>query len=114
MRKLFPLLAVLALASSAGAATFTNEVLVLNASAVRMDTGLTGRRGIELQNIGPNAIYCAVSSIGGGADAVLTKSRRLSAGETWSMSLPVGPAVYCKAASADQVTGAATIVTEVN
>lgn len=111
MKRVLTLLAVLCLSSAAFAGTFTNEVLVLNSAATRVDTGLTGRRGIEIQNIGPNAIYCAV---GASADAVLTKARRLNAGETWALDIPVPNTVYCKAATADQVTGAATIVTEIN
>ncbi len=114
MRRLLPvavLCAALLTPSAATAAEYTNEVLVLNSAAVRVDAGtMRARKGIEIQNLGPNPIYCAV---GAQADAVLTKSRRLTTGETWSMGLFFGPAVWCRAASADQVTGAATIVTEI-
>lgn len=91
-------------------ARYTNEVLVLNSAAVRLDTGLSSRRGIEIQNLGPNAIYCAV---GAQADAVLTKSRKLDTGETWALAANESVQFWARAATADQVTGAATIVTEV-
>jgi hypothetical protein len=88
---------------------FTNEVLVLNSAVIRIDTGLTQRSGIEVQNLGPNDIYVAV---GESAACVLTKSRKVSVGEAWSFACLSQVAVYAKAATADQVTGAATIVTE--
>jgi predicted secreted protein len=104
-------LSVFSLSLPAIAAEHTNEVLVLTSAATRVDTDtMRSRKAIEIQNLGPNAIYCA---IGASADAVLTKSRRLSAGETWSFTAFFGKTVYCRAATADQITGAATIVTEI-
>lgn len=113
MRRLLPFLVVLAFASVALAGTFTNEVLVLNSAAVKVTTtNLTSRRAVEIQNQGPNAIFCAV---GAQADAVLTKSRKLDAsGGVWSIDLLPGRDVWCKAATADQATAAATVVTEVD
>jgi len=91
-------------------ATYTNEVLVLASAATRLDTGFAARKGIEIQNLGPNAIYVA---LGTSTDAVTTKSRRLSPGESWSLALWAGITVWARAVTADQVTGAATIVTEI-
>lgn len=111
--KLLPFLLLLALPALA-ANLYTNEVLVLASAAVQVDTGTgttTQRRGLEIQNRGPNSEYCAV---GESAAAVVTKAREVASGASWSMSLPAGRHVYCKAATADQVTGAATIVTELD
>jgi hypothetical protein len=117
MKRLLLLLAVLALSAQALAAgTFTNEVLVLNSAATRVDTGLSGRRGIEVLNLGPNAIFCGVVNAAADATAVVVvnKARKLNAGESWGLSLAPERRVYCIAATADQVTTAATIVTEVD
>lgn len=96
-------------------ATFTNEKLVLNASSVLLTSTLVGRRSVEVQNLGPNPIYCAVVAAStDSADAVLTKSRRVANGEAWALDLPPGRFLYARAATADQVTGAATIVTEID
>lgn len=89
----------------------TTEVLVLNATDTAMPTTpLAGRRGLEIQNLGPNAIYCSLTAAG---SPVLTKSRMIPA-TSGSWSAPFGPniVVECRAASADQVTGAAAITTE--
>jgi hypothetical protein len=90
------------------------EVLVLT-TATRVDTGLNLRKGLEIQNLGPNAIYCAFDSVAAtaAAAAVVTKARKLDTGAAWAIDLPAGFKVYCIAATANQVTGAATIVTEV-
>jgi predicted secreted protein len=111
MKRVLALALVLALAIPALAATHTNEVLVLASAATRVDTDtLRNRRALEIQNLGPNSIFCA---IGASADAVVNKSRKIGAGEAWALDLSAGFPVYCKAATADQVTGAATVVTEV-
>lgn len=89
----------------------TTEVLVLNATDTAMPTTpLTGRRGLEIQNLGPNAIYCSLTAAG---SPVLTKSRMIPA-VSGSWSAPFGPniVVECRAGTADQVTGAAAVVTE--
>ena len=111
MRRLTGLGFVLAIATAAHAATYTNEVLVLASAATRVDTGLSLRKGIEVQNLGPNAIYCSVHE---SSAAVVTKARKVDAsGGAWAIDLGPQWKVYCRAATADQVTGAATVVTEV-
>jgi hypothetical protein len=84
------------------------EVLVLASAAVRVDAGMPNRRWIEIQNLGPNTISCAFSSAG----AVVTKARAIATGGVWSPPAPSVMKVYCRSAVADQVTGAATIVSE--
>jgi hypothetical protein len=84
----------------------TTEVLVLTTATAMPAASL--RRFIEIQNLGPNDIFCAGSSAG----AVVNKARRISAnGGTWNYT--AGDRVWCVAASANQVTGAATIVSEI-
>jgi hypothetical protein len=116
MKRLLPFLLVLALSAQALAGTFTNEVLVLNSAATLVTTSLLSRRGIEIQNLGPNSIFCGVVAATADAAAVVVvnKARKLAAGEAWGLSLPEGRKVFCIAATADQVTTAATIVTEVD
>lgn len=115
--KKLPLLLLLLALPALAVNLYTNEVLVLASAAVQVDTGSVAaaaggqRRGLEIQNLGPNAIYC---SVGESAAAVTTKSRKLNTGDAWALDLVAGRHVYCKAVTADQVTGAATIVTEVD
>lgn len=113
MKRLVTLAALLGLAGTALATAniATNEVLVLTTST-RVDTGtLVARRGIEVQNLGPNAIYCALYE---STAAVVLKARKVAAGSSWAVDAPAGLPMYCIAATANQVTTAATIVTELN
>lgn len=108
MKRVLAVVLAVAVSVPARAATFSNEVLVLT-SSTRVDTGLTFRRGLEIQNLGPNAIYCSID-----VAPVVTKARKLDAsGGTWAVDIGTHAKVYCIAATANQVTGAATIVTEV-
>lgn len=84
------------------------EVLVLT-TATRVDNAATTyRRGCEVQNQGPNSIWCNV----GTSTVVATKARQVLPGEAWAINLRAGVPLYCLASTANQVTGAATIVTE--
>ena len=104
--KRFLIVALVAMLSApALAADPTVEVLVL-ATATPVVTGRTSRRAVELQNLGPAAIYCSL-----GGTPVMLKTRRLQPGETWQIDVPTQMIVSCIAA-APQVTGAATIVTD--
>jgi hypothetical protein len=88
----------------------TTEVLVLTASAVALPTTpLFFRRSVTVQNLGPNPIFVAFSS----AAAVATKAHRLAQYDTLSVN---GESfeLYAITTSANQVTGAATIVSEVS
>lgn len=93
----------------------TQEVLVLASAPVVMPTtALAGRKAIELQNLGPNDEFCCIGTASAACTPVVNKSRRVAAsGGTWSLDVGDKAIVKCIAATADQVTGAATIVTEV-
>jgi hypothetical protein len=88
--------------------TLTQEVLVL--TTVTTIPSLSGRKAVELQNLGPNSIFCALTS---SSAAVLNKARRISAGDSWALDVGDTIPIYCIAATAAQVTGAATVVTQV-
>lgn len=83
------------------------EVLVSNASATQLPS-TSGRHSVEILNNGPNTIYCAFNS----TYAVVNKARPIRSGDSWSLDAPSTVKIYCIAATAVQVTGAATIVTE--
>ena len=109
MKRLLVVL-LLAFAGTAFAEALTAEKLVLASAATQVDLAITSRKGIEIQNLGPNSIFCALQT---SSLAVVNKARKIAAGESWSLALAPNIHVYCKAATADQVTGAATVVTEV-
>ena len=98
--------------SATGALTgsATTEVLVLTTATQLPQTATAprGRSAIEIQNLGPNSIFCAFSS----ATAVVNKARRIQSGESWAIDAKSHIPIYCIAATANQVTGAATIVSE--
>lgn len=89
-----------------GQTSLTTETLVLTTSTAMPKW--TNRRAIEIQNLGPNTIYCSLT-----AAAVVGKSRAIVPGGTWSLEINYKIPIYCIAATANQVTGAATITTEV-
>lgn len=82
------------------------EFLALTAGSFVQRRG--GCRSIDIQNLGPNAIWANI----GGAAAVATKSHQILTGATWSIDLPAEVQVHILASTANQVTGAATIITE--
>lgn len=107
MRKLILIAALLVAPLAAGAA----EVLVSNAVATRMDPSPSKYRvGIEIQNNGPNSIACQLKNATG---LTATKGRIVFAGDAWAVAAPAQIGVWCIAATAAQVTGAATNVAEV-
>jgi hypothetical protein len=89
----------------------TSECLVTNSAGGTTcpATPLSGRIAVELFNNGPNIIYCTVD----GSAPVVNKARPIAPQGAWSP--PVGSAITikCIAATAAQLTTAATIVTEV-
>jgi hypothetical protein len=86
--------------------TLVQEWLVTTTSSCI--TAVSGRKAIELQNLGPNDIFCSLTSA-----AVLNKSRRIDkSGGSWALDVGDTIPVCCIAATANQVTGAATIVTQ--
>jgi hypothetical protein len=96
---------------SAKKAGKTTEVLVLNATTTKMPTtAFANRKAIELQNNGPNTIYCTVD----GSDPAVDggQGRQISSGGTWAIDAGPLIIVNCRAGTADQATHAATMVTE--
>lgn len=98
------------LKESAGAGKTTEWVVTNAAGGSTFSSGLTGRRAIEIQNLGPNAIYVTV----GGETPVATGAlgRKVDAGTTWSLAASGAVVLKAIAAAAAQVSGAATQVTE--
>jgi hypothetical protein len=87
----------------------TTEVLVTNAAGgTAFPAALPGRRWFEIQNLGPNAIYVTVD----GSAPVAAKARKIAAGGAWEFAAGPKLAFRAIADSAAQVSGAATIVTE--
>ncbi len=83
------------------------EVLVLT-TATELPR-VKGRRAAEIQNLGPNAIFCAFTSAG----AVVGLGRRIEPnGGVWALNATESLRIWCVSATAAQVTTAATIVTE--
>jgi hypothetical protein len=99
----------LAVLLSAPMSAYAAEVLVLT-SATRMDAApLSGRKGIEIQNNGPNNITCQLRT---STNLTTVKGRIITPGDVWAVGAVGQTAVYCIATTANQVTGAATTVTE--
>lgn len=93
--------------------TLTRETLVLASAATRITIGANAK-AVELQNLGPNPIYCSFNANAGSSDGgavVATKARRIDSGGSWAFNF-FGQYVWCIAGTADQVTGAATISVE--
>ena len=109
MKKIILAVALALIIPALAQALPSNQVLVLQ-TATRVDNaGFGARSGVVIQNNGPNAIYCRISvttSLAVGYGYVITS------GSTWSFPLPAQIPVYCLAATANQVAGAATDVTE--
>jgi hypothetical protein len=86
------------------------EVLVLaSASTAVPTTPQTERKAIEIYNNGPNAIYCKPGGTG-----VVNTTREIAPNSSWYIEIGPSVAIGCRAATADQVTTAATVVTEIN
>jgi hypothetical protein len=88
----------------------TSEVLVLTSGAVTL-TSLAYRRAFEIQNLGPNAIYCTIDGQAPLKTGAL--GRKIDSGSTWAMNAADSIVVKCIAATADQSTTAATQFTEI-
>lgn len=84
------------------------EVLVLT-TPTRIPQ-LCGRAGVELQNLGPNPIWCVISY--SSAHARVNRARKIDAGSTWSANVKDTQPIWCVASTAAQVQSAATIVSE--
>ena len=88
----------------------SSEWLVTNAAGGSTLANLAGRRAILLQNLGPNAIYCTFDGQNPLATGAL--GYKLDPGGTLSAAAYSTVTVKCIAATAAQVTTAATQVVE--
>jgi hypothetical protein len=95
-------------ADAATTGSATTEVLVLNSAATALPK-LVGREAVEVYNHGPNTIFCSFTSAG----AVVDKARPILAEGSWAVDAIGRVDIWCIAKTADQVTGAATIVSEI-
>jgi hypothetical protein len=96
--------------ASANRAGDTAEVCVTNAAGGTTITNLASRKAIELQNLGPNPIYCTVD--GGAPLATGAHGRKIAADSVWSLDAGASITIKCIAATAAQVTAACTMVTQ--
>ena len=88
----------------------TAEVCVTNSAGGTTVTRLAGAKALELQNLGPNSIFCTVD--GGAPTADNKHGRKVAADAAWSIDVGPNITVKCIAATAAQVTGACTMVTQ--
>lgn len=111
-------LAALALFLSGSAwAAHTSEVLVTTAGVAL--PALNGRLGLEVYNYGPNPLHCSFgTAITGNAYWVINSVDTTDASHPrpgyWSAAARSYQPIFCAAVSANQVTGAATIVNEID
>lgn len=79
-------------------------------------SSLSGRRAIELQNQGPNSIWCKLGATGTDAGVCpigAGDGREIVADGIWAMDVSDSILVQCWAQTASQVDGGATCVNEV-
>lgn len=100
---------------AARTAARNQEWCVTNGAGGSTLTSLAGRKGVALQNLGPNPIYCTAD---GQSPVATTLGWRIgpaseAPGNTWSADLGPSNTVKCIAATALQATGACTQVIEV-
>jgi hypothetical protein len=72
-------------------------------------TPLSGRRSVELQNMGPNEINCTVN----GSCPGVGSGRRIASGGTWALDIGSAVLVKCVANTLTQLSDAGTWVTEI-
>ncbi len=107
---LLPLSALAEVVVASPGAAQSSEWLVTNAAGGSTLTNFAARRSLVLQNLGPNAIYCTFDG-----QAPLTTGAlgyKIDAGASFSAAIGPTVTVRCIAATAAQVTTAATQVLE--
>lgn len=73
---------------------------------------LCGRGGFEIQNLGPNPIWCTTSGVS--SHARINRARKVDAnGGVWGINGKDTVAVWCVTSTAPQSAGGGTIVSEV-
>lgn len=90
----------------------TTEVCVTNAAGgtTTPTTAFALRKAVELQNLGPNSIFCTVDGQSPLSTGAL--GRRILTGDAWSLDAGANITIKCIAATAAQTTPACTQVTE--
>lgn len=72
---------------------------------------LCGRTGFEIQNLGPNPIWCTTSGVS--SHARINRARRVEAnGDVFPINGKDAVVVWCITSTAPQVAGGGTIVSE--
>lgn len=105
-------LVLVALVATQAMAARTSEVLVTT-TGVQMPA-LPSRVGLEIYNYGPNALHCSFgTSITSNAFWVIPALDGTVPGH-WTAAAKTYHAIFCTAVSANQLTGAATIVNELD
>ena len=95
--------------TSAVASSVAKEVLVLTTSTFVPALPLQNRRAVEIQNQGPNSIFCRPD----GVSPTVNGGREIKTGAAWSLDCgEIACQLRCIAATANQVTGAAVWLTE--
>jgi hypothetical protein len=102
-----PTTAIFAFQSPATVMKVTN-VNVLNSASTSLGTPATNRLGVLIKNSGPNSIWCVngTATVGSGVE--------VSGGQAIYLAISAAVTVQCRAATADQVNGANTSVTELS
>ena len=107
---LLPLPALADVVVASPGAAQSSEWLVTNAAGGSTLTNFASRRSLVLQNLGPNAIYCTFDGQAPLATGAL--GYKIDAGSSFSAAVGPTVTVNCIAATAAQVTTAATQVLE--
>lgn len=99
---------MLSVNTSANSASANGEVLVTTAVTLVPTNPLQNRRAIEIQNRGPNSIFCRVD----GSPPAVNGGREIKTDASWSLDCSDVACTPICITSVNQVTGAATWVTE--
>ena len=86
----------------------TKEHLALLATVTTISRS-NNTNGFELQNNGPNSVWLALDN---SALCIVDKCRKIAAGASVFFEIPHEMAAYVRASTADQVTTAGCIITE--
>lgn len=102
-----PTTAIYAFQAPATVMKVTN-VTVLNSGSTSLGTPATNRLGVLIKNSGPNSIWCVngAATVGTGVE--------VSGGQAIYLAISSAITMQCRAATADQVAGANTSVTELS
>jgi muconolactone delta-isomerase len=105
---LFLSTAMLGVNTSANSSSANGEVLVTTAITLVPTNPLQSRRAIEIQNRGPNSIFCTVD----GSSPAVNGGREIKTAASWSLDCSDVACTPICITSVNQIAGAATWVTE--